>query len=146
MKENKTPSGDCAAECENTAGQKKRSWLSSVFQSCASCTGAGAAGFVAGHAGCVITPLVLAASAGTAATGGLSALAIAFGAAATAGGVFAWKKLRGPKASKAEKRIVYGSALTGLAVSAAMQLGAINQPAAAIPADCPLHTNHQPAP
>jgi len=104
--------------------QKKPGFLRGIFKKCAACAGSGAAGFIVGHAGCVITPLVIAAAGITTATAGVSALAFAFGAAATAGGLYAWHRLRGKTATPFEKRLVVGSAIVGLLTSAAfMQFG-----------------------
>ncbi len=99
---------------------KPRGFLRGIFKKCAACAGSGTAGFLVGHAGCVITPLVIAAAGVTTATAGVSAIALAFGAAATAGGLYAWHKLRGHAASKFEKRLVIGSAITGLLASTIM--------------------------
>lgn len=99
---------------------KKPGALSGLFRKCATCAGSGAGGFFVGHAGCIITPAVLAVSGATAATGGLSILMLAFSAATTAGGLYAWYKLRGKDAGKTEKKIVFGSALAGLALSAGL--------------------------
>lgn len=97
-----------------------RGFLRRIFGASALCTCSGAGGFLIGHAGCVVTPLVLAAVGVTTATAGVSALALAFGAAATAGGLYAWHRLRGKQAGVFEKRLVIGSALSGLLVSGAM--------------------------
>lgn len=123
----------CADDCacpssantanDNTAATKpakKRGWLRGIFGKSALCTCSGASGFLIGHAGCVITPLVMAAVGVTTATAGVSLLALGFGAAATAGGIYAWHRLRGQQASKFEKRLVIGSALSGLLISGAM--------------------------
>jgi hypothetical protein len=101
--------------------------LKSIFKRCATCAGSGAGGLLAGHAGCVITPLVIAAAGMTTATAGMSILAVAFGAAATAGGLYLWHRLRGKQAGKWEKRIVVGSALAGLAFSSAFNLASHHQ-------------------
>ena len=101
---------------------KKRGFLGAVFKKCAMCAGSGAGGFLAGHAGCIITPIVIATAGTTAATGGLSVLMLAFSAAATAGGIYLWHRLRGKTAGTWEKRIVIGSALSGLLISSAMHL------------------------
>lgn len=115
---------DCACPSNDNAPQtntaKKPGWLRRVFGKSALCTCSGAGGFLIGHAGCVITPLVMAAVGVTTATAGVSLLALGFGAAATAGGLYAWHRLRGHSASTFEKRLVIGSALSGLLVSGAM--------------------------
>lgn len=104
--------------------EKPRGFLRGIFKKCAACAGSGAAGFIVGHAGCAVTPLVIAAAGITTATAGVSALAFAFGAAATAGGLYAWHRLRGKTATPFEKRLVVGSAIVGLLTSAAfMQFG-----------------------
>ncbi len=118
---------DCPGACNSSASDltvKKRPSrsLRSIFKKCALCAGSGAGGFLAGHAGCIVTPLVIAAAGATAATAGVSALALAFSAAATVGGLFLWRKLRGGHAGKLEKRIVVGSAVTGLLLSSAFNL------------------------
>jgi len=121
--------GDCACPAnDNTAREaaeiakprQKRGFLRRIFSKSALCTCSGAGGFLIGHAGCVITPLVLAAAGATTATAGVSLLALGFGAAATAGGLYAWHRLRGKQAGVFEKRLVIGSALSGLLVSGAM--------------------------
>lgn len=99
---------------------KPRGFLRGIFKKCAACAGSGTAGFIVGHAGCVIAPLVIAAAGVTTATAGISALALAFGAAATAGGLYAWHRLRGKTATPFEKRLVVGSAVVGLLTSAAL--------------------------
>lgn len=123
---NCTPACACPPPHDNANDNKgkPRGWLRGIFRKCAACAGSGAAGFIVGHAGCVITPLVIAAAGVTTAAAGVSALALAFGAAATAGGLYAWHRLRGRTATPFEKRLVIGSAVTGLLVSTAMmQLG-----------------------
>ncbi|MDP2204985.1 MAG: hypothetical protein Q8K65_01615 [Alphaproteobacteria bacterium] len=100
--------------------EKPRGFLRCIFKKCAACAGSGTAGFIVGHAGCVIAPLAIAAAGVTTATAGVSALALAFGAAATAGGIYAWHRLRGKTATPFEKRIVIGSAIVGLLTSAAL--------------------------
>jgi hypothetical protein len=98
----------------------KKGFLMGLFKKCSTCACSGAAGFLVGHAGCVMTPLVIAAVGVTTATAGVSILALSFGAAATAGGLYAWHRLRGKQASTFEKRLVIGSALSGLLISGAM--------------------------
>lgn len=118
------PSCACPPPVNDNKTQKPRGFLRGMFKKCAACAGSGAAGFIVGHAGCIITPLVIAAAGVTTATAGVSALALAFGAAATAGGLYAWHKLRGQTATRFEKRLVIGSAITGLLASTLMmQLG-----------------------
>jgi|GEM_PF-1422774 len=113
-----------APSANDNTSQKPRGFLRGMFRKCAACAGSGAAGFLVGHAGCLVTPLVIAAAGVTTATAGVSALALAFGAAATAGGLYAWHKLRGQTATRFEKRLVIGSAITGLLASTIMmQLG-----------------------
>lgn len=108
---------------DNSNSPKPSGWLGSVFKKCAMCAGSGAGGLLAGHAGCIITPLVLMAAGATTATAGLSVIALAFSAAATAGGLYAWHRLRGQHAGTWEKRIVVGSALTGVLLSSALHIG-----------------------
>lgn len=110
-----------AAKNDNNPAPKKN-FLSGLFRKCAACAGSGAAGMLAGHMGCIITPLVLAATGATVATAGMSVLALAFGAAATAGGLYAWHRLRGHTAGKWEKRITIGAAVGGLVLSSAFHL------------------------
>ena len=86
------------------------------------CAGSGAGGLLAGHAGCIITPMVMAAAGATTLTAGMPLLALAFSTAATAGGLYAWHRLRGHTASKWEKRIVIGSALAAVLLSSAFHL------------------------
>ena len=116
-----TTNADCV--CPDKGVTKPSGWLRNVFKKCAMCAGSGAGGLLAGHAGCIITPLVIVAAGATTATAGLSVLAVAFGAAATAGGLYAWHKLRGHQAGRWEKGIVIGSALSGLLLSSALHLG-----------------------
>jgi hypothetical protein len=85
------------------------------------CAGGSAGGLLAGHTGCIISPLVIAATGATAA-GASSGLALALSAAAAAGGLYLWKRLRGKEAGKWEKRVVVGGALAGLAFSSAFHL------------------------
>lgn len=96
---------------------------SSAFSKIASVAGSGLGGFLLGHAGCLITPVLLATAGITAATGGLSVIAFSFGAAASAGGLYLWHRLRGKKASPREKWLVIGSTVSGLALSAALHFG-----------------------
>ncbi len=105
--------------------------LKTIFKKCAMCAGSGAGGLLIGHAGCLVTPLVIVASGATATTAGSSLAAMAFGAVATAGGLYAWHKLRGEKAEKAERRLVIGSALTGVLLSSAFHMGVDHQSHAA---------------
>lgn len=125
------PNGDktaCADDCacpsnDNapaTPDNQKRGFLRRIFGKSALCTCSTAGGFLVGHAGCVITPMVMAAVGITTATAGVSLLALSFGAAATAGGLYLWHRLRGQTASKFEKRLVIGSAISGLLISGAM--------------------------
>lgn len=115
------PSCACPPSNDNQeSAPKPRGFLRGMFKKCAACAGSGTAGFLVGHAGCVITPLVIAAAGVTTATAGVSALALAFSAATTAGGLYAWHKLRGKTATKFEKRLVIGSAITGLLASTIM--------------------------
>jgi hypothetical protein len=112
---------ECGPACPP---EKPKSKLRAMFSKCAACGTGG--GLLAGHAGCIITPVVVAAVGVTTATAGMSVIALAFGAATTAGGLYAWHKLRGPKAGKWEKRTVIGGAIAGLFLSAAMQLGGMH--------------------
>lgn len=115
------PSCACPPANDNVSSPAKpRGFLRRIFGKCAACAGSGAAGFIVGHAGCVITPMVIAAVGVTTATAGVSMLALAFSAAATAGGIYAWHKLRGKTAPTFEKRLVIGSAITGLLASTIM--------------------------
>lgn len=101
----------------------EKGFLARVFKPLANVGGGGAIGFLAGHAGCCLTPALVAITGlSTSMTGGMSVVAFAFGAAATAGGVYVWHRLRGTKASQTEKAIVIGSAVTGLAISGFMHL------------------------
>lgn len=95
----------------------------SVFSKAAAAAGSGIGGFLLGHAGCLITPVLLATAGVTAATGGLSAIAFAFGAAASAGGLYLWHRLRGQQAPRRERWLVIGSTVSGLALSAALHSG-----------------------
>lgn len=98
-------------------------YLRDIFKKAAVCACSGSGGFVAGHAGCIIAPIVVAATATSAVgTAGASALAVAFGAAVTAGGLYLWHKMRGRQAGVWEKRVVIGSAISGLALSAGLQM------------------------
>lgn len=115
---------DCGPACPP---EKPKSKLRQMFAKCAACACGTGGGMLAGHAGCIITPVVIAAAGLTTATAGMSVIALAFGAAATAGGLYAWHKLRGPKAGKWEKRTVIGGAIAGLFLSAAMQFGGMHE-------------------
>lgn len=73
-----------------------------------------------GHAGCIAAPLAMAALGISGAAIGGTVLAAGFAAAATAGGLFAWHKLRGQQAGKWEKRIVIAGSLAGIFATVAM--------------------------
>jgi len=112
--EQKPDAGACPCPTDTS---KKRGWLSRVFCSCGSAAG----GFLAGHLGCVAAPAVIATTGGTAAALG-GGLAVAFGAAATAGGLYLWKKLRWKTSGTWEKRLVIAGAVSGLILSSAFNL------------------------
>lgn len=123
----RTAADDCGCDIttpanDNTAKAPKKS-LKAIFSRCAMCVGGAGGGLLAGHAGCIITPVVLATAGVTGLTAGMPLLALAFSAAATAGGLYAWHRLRGHQAGKWEKRIVVGGALAGVLVSSAFQIG-----------------------
>jgi hypothetical protein len=126
------PKAAASCECAAPANDNKtdappvrglRGFLKKAFAA----VGGGAGGLLAGHAGCLVAPVLLATAGITTATAGLSVLAIAFSAAATAGGLYAWKHMRGHLAGKLEKRLVIGGAIAGLAISTAMNLGGLHQ-------------------
>lgn len=120
MSESKTTvTGDTPLHCPANNSKhdtKKPGGLRSIFKKCAACAGSGAGGLVAGHLGCILIP---AAAAITGAAGLATGLGIAFGIAATAGGMYVWHRLRGKTAGKWEKRVVIGGAIVGLALSSA---------------------------
>jgi hypothetical protein len=97
--------------------------LREVFRECAGCMCGTAGGMALGHIGCIATPLLMAA-ARIVTAGAAPVLAIAFGVAATAGGLYGWHRLRGHKATRFEKRLVVGGAVIGLALSSAFHLTA----------------------
>lgn len=105
------------------AVQKPRGFLGRIFRRCAACAGSGTGGFLIGHAGCILTPLALAGVGITGAAVSTPALAVAFGAAATAGGLYLWQKMRGADATPFERRAVTGGMLAGFAFSIGLHLG-----------------------
>ncbi len=122
----------CAHHCavpvnDNNADTVPVRGLRGAFKKAFAAIGGGAGGMLAGHAGCLVAPVLLATAGITTATAGLSVLAIAFSAAATAGGLYAWRHMRGHQAGKWEKRLVIGGAIAGLAISTAMNLGGLHQ-------------------
>lgn len=97
--------------------------LRDSFAKSAACACGAAGGVLLGHISCLITPVVLAFnSAAAVGAAGFGVISMGIGAAATAGGLYLWNKLRGPKAGKIEKRLTYGSALLGLGLSVAFHL------------------------
>lgn len=126
------PAASCALHCavptnDNNADAPPVRGLRGFLKKAFAAVGGGAGGLLAGHAGCLVAPVLLATAGITTATAGLSVLAIAFSAAATAGGLYAWKHMRGHQAGKWEKRLVIGGAIAGLAISTAMNLGGLHQ-------------------
>lgn len=126
------PAASCEHHCaapinDNNADAPPITGLRGFLKKTFAAAGGGAGGMLAGHAGCLAAPVLLATAGITTATAGLSVLAIAFSAAATAGGLYAWKHMRGHQAGKWEKRLVIGSAIAGLAISTAMNLGGLHQ-------------------
>ena len=81
----------------NDNNVKNPIWLKNIFKKCAMCAGSGAGGLLVGHAGCIVTPLVIVAA------GATTAIATTFSIAITAGGLYAWHKLRGQDAEKWKK-------------------------------------------
>lgn len=102
--------------CHTGGNPQQHGFLRRIFKKCAACGGSVAGGALAGHLGCIIMPFLAVTGM---ATGLATGLGFAFGAAAAAGGVYLWHRLRGQKASKWEKRIVIGSAIAGLTLSSA---------------------------
>jgi hypothetical protein len=126
------PAASCEHHCavptnDNNPDAPPVKGLRGFLKKAFAAVGGGAGGLLAGHAGCLVAPVLLATAGITTATAGLSVLAIAFSAAATAGGLYAWKHMRGYQAGKWEKRLVIGGAIAGLSMSAAMNLGGFHQ-------------------
>lgn len=126
------PAASCEHHCavptnDNNPDAPPVKGLRGFLKKAFAAVGGGAGGLLAGHAGCLVAPVLLATAGITTATAGLSVLAIAFSAAATAGGLYAWKHMRSHQAGKWEKRLVIGGAIAGLAMSAAMNLGGFHQ-------------------
>lgn len=126
------PAASCEHHCavptnDNNADAPPVKGLRGFLKKAFAAVGGGAGGMLAGHAGCLVAPVLLATAGITTATAGLSVLAIAFSAAATAGGLYAWKHMRGHQAGKWEKRLVIGGAIAGLAISTVMNLGGLHQ-------------------
>lgn len=126
------PAASCEHHCaaptnDNNADAAPVKGLRGFLKKAFAAVGGGAGGMLAGHAGCLVAPILLATAGLTTATAGLSVLAIAFSAAATAGGLYAWKHMRGHRAGNLEKRLVIGGAIAGLAVSTAINLGGLHQ-------------------
>ncbi len=108
--------------------------LRDIFKKSAACGCSTAGGLLLGHAGCIITPLVLAFSGVAMASGAvMGGVSIAIGSVFTAGGLALWEHLRGDKASKLERRITYISAIGGVVVSSAFHIASHRNHRAADP-------------
>lgn len=121
MQNNQPEKTDKSCGC---APEKKPSFkLRDIFKKSAACACGPAGGFLLGHVGCIITPLVLAFSGATAATGAVTGgLSVAIGAAFTMTGLLAWEHFRGTKAGKTERRITYIGSISGVMLSGAFHL------------------------
>lgn len=92
-------------------------------KACTSCTCAATGGFMASHAGCFATPLVLSATGLAVGSLGSVFAAVALVGASAGGSYFLWRKLRGAFASTLERRFVKGSLVGGTALSLALHFG-----------------------
>ena len=118
MSEPNNNAADCGP-CHVSSNSRQPGFLRRIFKKCAACGGSVAGGALAGHLGCIMMPVLAVTGMAAGLTTGLS---LVFGAAVTVGGYYAWKYMRGQKASKFEKRVVIVSAVVGLTLSAAFNL------------------------
>lgn len=96
----------------------------STFTSTAQCACSGGAGLLAGHLGCVITPVALAAIGVTGVVAASPPVMIGAGAAITAASLGLWYGLRGRFAAARERRIVGASAAAGFALMSVFNMAA----------------------
>lgn len=106
---------------QNNGGPRKDAPGNSL-KNTAKCACSGGAGLLAGHMGCVITPLALAAMGVTGALATSPLVMVGAGAAITAASLGLWYGLRGRFAAALERRIVVGSAIAGFALMSAFNL------------------------
>lgn len=93
-----------------------------TLKNTAKCACSGGAGLLAGHMGCVITPIALAAMGVTGVVATSPVVMVGAGAAITAASLGIWYRLRGRFAAALERRIVVGSAVAGFAVMSAFNM------------------------
>lgn len=99
---------------------EKRPSIRNVFNACACGMGAGG-GFLASHAGCIISPSLSFATAAGGAMGSVIAIGASF--SITALGLYLWHKVRGEVASKTERRLTFASAFMGATLAVGLHLG-----------------------
>jgi hypothetical protein len=99
----------------------------STLKNTAQCACSGGAGLLAGHMGCIITPLALAAMGVTGVAATSPFVMIAAGAAITAASLGLWYGLRGRFAAALERRIVVVSAVAGFALMSAFNMTAAHK-------------------
>lgn len=109
---------------ENNQDASAPRGLRAVFKRCATCAGAGGAGFALGHLGCIAGPVAFAAlgAGGVVAGAGAAAAMITASLAFTATGLGTWYGLRGRNASAAERKTVLTGAGAGLVLMAAFHM------------------------
>ena len=96
----------------------KKTWWHSLFYGCAACVGG-----AAGHAGCLIAPLLtLGANGATAASGHNPALMIGSALAINTVTLGLWYRLRGRFVSKPIKLATIGFAIAGMAITTGINL------------------------
>ena len=106
---------------QNNEGNRKDA-PGNTLKNTAQCACSGGAGLLAGHMGCVITPLALAAMGVTGVLATSPLVMVGAGAAITAASLGLWYGLRGRFAAALERRIVVGSAIAGFALMSAFNL------------------------
>lgn len=99
---------------------EKHPSLRNAFNVCACSMGA-TGGFLASHAGCVISPSLTFITAASGAVG--NAIAIGSSVAVTTIGLYLWHKIRGEVASKTERRLTFASAVLGASLAIGLHLG-----------------------
>lgn len=98
-----------------------------IFNKSAACACAGGSAFLAGHVGCIVTPLLLA-TIGVAG-GWMPTAMVATGAVFSAAGLYGWYRLRGAFASASEKKLMVGGVAAGLALSLTLHFNAAHETA-----------------
>lgn len=106
---------------QNNEGPRKDA-PGNTLKNTAKCACSGGAGLLAGHMGCVITPLALAAMGVTGVVATSPLVMVGAGAAITAASLGLWYGLRGRFAAALERRIVVGSAVAGFALMSAFNM------------------------